>query len=80
MHEKQSRLLVQSPLAALIPAVGFAEPTEKTYMGMEWGRNTGSQNRFGGILNNSATLYVGLMNPNHWQVSDWPTLATLMEE
>ena len=34
----------------------------------------------GGIWQTAATLYVGLMNPNHWPVNDWTTISQLYDK
>ena len=33
----------------------------------------------GGIFQSCSTRYLGLMNPNHWPVNDWATLASIYD-
>jgi len=95
MIEKKIFLRIFASLAFLlflfgvVPGIGTTSPAEKPITGKEWMAKSGmdwgtkywpTKPGRGGILNNASTLYVGLMNPNHWPVNDWPTLATLYEK
>jgi ABC-type transport system substrate-binding protein len=68
-------------LSALIPAVGTTAPAEKIYMGMEWGtKYYPAKPVRGGYYYTASPLYIGLMNPNHYPVTDWPTIMIIYDK
>jgi ABC-type transport system substrate-binding protein len=70
-------------LIGVIPAVGTSAPAEKPVTGKEWVESAQKKGMDwgpkyfpakpvrGGIYNTAGSLYIGLMNPNHWPVNDW---------
>lgn len=47
---------------------------------MEWGEKYYPTNPVrGGYLRTASQAYIGLMNPNHWPVNDWPSISLFYE-
>jgi peptide/nickel transport system substrate-binding protein len=50
-------------------------------VGLDWGpKYWPTKPVRGGIWQTAQTLYVGLMNPNHWPVNDWTTISQLYDK
>jgi peptide/nickel transport system substrate-binding protein len=82
-------LVVLIFLSALLPAVGIAAKGEKLVTGKEWAAKFGldwgpkywpTKPVRGGVWQAAVPLYIGLMNPNHWPVNDWTTIAYLYDK
>ncbi|MEW6185340.1 MAG: ABC transporter substrate-binding protein [Thermodesulfobacteriota bacterium] len=72
----------------IFPEKGTTAPAEKTVTGKEWAQKIGldwgpkywpSKPVRGGVLQASWPQYIGLMNPNHWPVNDWQTMAIIFD-
>jgi peptide/nickel transport system substrate-binding protein len=76
-------------LAGVLPGIGLAAPAEKAPTAKEWAAKIGldfgskywpTKPVRGGIWQTAGTLYVGLMNPNHWPVNDWTTISQIYDK
>jgi ABC-type transport system substrate-binding protein len=50
-------------------------------VGLDWGpKYWPTKPVRGGIWHSAGTLYIGLMNPNHWPVNDWTTISYIYDK
>lgn len=75
-------------LGVALPEIGRSAPMEKPITGNEWGQKLGldwgpkywpTKPVRGGVMQISWPQYIGLMNPHHWPVNDWQTMALIFD-
>jgi peptide/nickel transport system substrate-binding protein len=81
-------LLLMALLVWGAPTEG-AQPKDKPITGKEWAQKLGldwgpkywpTKPVRGGVLQVSWPQYIGLMNPNHYPVNDWQTMALIFDK
>jgi peptide/nickel transport system substrate-binding protein len=90
MHLRKKAFLLVAGIFffTLFAENGRTAPVEKTVTGKEWAQKLGldwgpkywpTKPVRGGVLQGSWPQYIGLMNPNHWPVNDWQTMALIFD-
>lgn len=82
-------LVLTAAVLLFISGTGTAAPQDKPETGKEWAAKMGlswgpdywpTKPVRGGIMQASWPQYIGLMNPHHWPVNDWQTIALIFDK